>query len=137
MKKKVFSIIMVMVFCSSCWSVSIKQRPWEKSDLILAGASTVASVWNIYEAEKMLDAGFTETMPHYFSDTPSDEGLVITMGLTQIGTLLLGHFAPVIEIRDGKGEIVGDFELRKPLLGAKIGANTALAIGDRELRKSR
>lgn len=132
---KIISILSILLFCSSCWSISIKQRPWERDDRILAGVSTAASIWNMYESEKMLDAGYTETMPHYTSTTPSDSGLVVTMSLTQLGTLLFAHYIPVIEIKNGNGELIGDFELRKTLLGAKTGANAALAIHDRGLRK--
>lgn len=133
--KKVVGLLTIVLLCSSCWSISIKQRPWETDDRILAGVSTAASLWNMYETERIVDRGYTEDMFHFFSDTPSDEGIILTMSATQLITLFIADKAPVVEIRNSDGELVGDFELRKPLLGAKAGVNTGLAISDRNLRK--
>jgi hypothetical protein len=111
---------LVLLLLVSC---TVKQRSWTGTDYALAGLSCAASTANYAATEAMLDRGGHEANPMY-GDRPSDTELAIGFGLTQLATLAVAHYFPVIEI-------AGDeYELRVPILIGKSALNTGLAIHD-------
>jgi hypothetical protein len=116
--------------CGTFDNPIMKPRPWTRGEILAAGISTGASLYNMYESERMLDRLNTHEMFPHLGEHPSDTRLIGTMLTTQLATLAVAHYFPVVRL-----PIFGDCEIRVPLLLGKAGFNFGLAMRDSEVGK--
>jgi hypothetical protein len=119
----VATLLTILLLLDGC-SLAPRARPWSKAEVGLAVVSTAAAGWNYHESAGMLDRGCYEMNPVY-GRHPSDGELLGGMAATQVLTLAIAHWYPVIDL-----PIFGECEFRAPLLVGKTVVNAGLAIHD-------
>ena len=95
-------------------SLGCAHDSWTKTDTGLAVTSILATGFDTYTTERMLDNSQNYEMNPMMGRHPSDSRVIVTMGLTQVAVIGLAYFLPV--------------KYRRALLTSKIIFNTGLAV---------
>ncbi len=99
--------------------VGCAHDPWTRTDSVLAGGSILAAIADGYTTKRMLDNPRNYEMSPLMGERPSDTRVVVTMGMTQVFTIIVSYFLPK--------------EYRQGLLIGKTGVNMGLAIHNSRL----
>jgi hypothetical protein len=103
--------ILILFVAGGC--VTTNPRPWTKTEKGFVAASFLACAADFKTTKDAQKAWAREGNTFLYGDHASDSEMVVFMSLSQLGTILLGHYVPA---------------LRKPLLGFNTAVHGGAAI---------
>lgn len=118
MKKLLVVLAGVLLLSTSC--VTMNPRPWTRTEKVALGLSVLATAADAYTTMEILDKpGGYEKNP-LLGRHPSDEKVVVFLGLGEVLTAVVAHFCP---------------DWRLGILGLKTGVSGHAAWRNHEVLK--
>lgn len=94
MSRKLLVVLTLGLLLLSTSCVTMNPRPWTTEEKIALGLSVVATAADAYTTMEILDTPGGYEMNPMLGRHPSDEKVVVFLGLSEVLTALVAHYIP-------------------------------------------